>query len=91
VGCAILNPIFVGVLLWALSGRLIVGLNHLYGVVCPLAAIIFGHLALNLIKSSPTPLRGRVLARIGLVIGYAWLLSIVGLLIWFIWGMSQFS
>ena len=90
-GCAVLNPIFVRGLLWAFGVPPITGWAPQPLVfVCLLAAIIFGHRALNRINRSPTPLRGRVLAWIGLVVGYAALLSIVGFLIWFIWGMGQF-
>ena len=90
-GCAVLNPIFVRVILWAFGVPPITGWAPQPVVfVCLLAAIVFGHRALNRINRSPTPLRGRVFAWIGLVVGYAALLSIVGFLIWFIWGMSQF-
>jgi hypothetical protein len=75
--CAVFNPYIVSKM-FSLFGVGVYGRAFSYEFVFTLlAAVITGHIALYRIKHSPTPLRGRQLAWLGLIIGYGLTIGIV--------------
>jgi hypothetical protein len=53
-----------------------------------LIAIVTGHIALRRIRRTVPRLRGRVLARIGLILGYVWIIGWIAFFAAFLRGMS---
>jgi hypothetical protein len=87
--CAIFNPAVVNILFRILAlpsvGH---GDSEWRSFRVALIAVVTGHIALRRIRRTVPPLRGRVLAWIGVILGYVWIIGWIAFFAAFLRGMS---